>query len=193
MKTCLDHNAHFVLVFLALTISVQDHFYQYGEIRSLSIVPKQQCAFVQYTTRAAAETAAEKTFNKLILGGRRLTIKWGRSQGRIGTGIVNPNAEVYEPVPGLPGALPELSNNFFNLEPVPPMFPPPPMPPFFFNPPQLPTFAPAEVATRTMQPATSAVTSVNEAAASSTKPTVHYPSQDPSRLGATQLHADCQE
>ncbi|KRT78378.1 RNA binding protein, partial [Oryctes borbonicus] len=186
---------------------LRDHFYQYGEIRSLSIVPKQQCAFVQYTTRAAAETAAEKTFNKLILGGRRLTIKWGRSQGRIGTGIVNPNAEVYEPVPGLPGALPELSNNFFNLEPghiplpnmppppsllVPPMFPPPPMPPFFFNPPQLPAFSPADMAARTIQPVTTTVASVNEPAASSTKPTVHYPSQDPSRLGATQLHADCQ-
>ncbi|GJQ65490.1 hypothetical protein Trydic_g7594 [Trypoxylus dichotomus] len=177
---------------------LRDHFYQYGEIRSLSIVPKQQCAFVQYTTRAAAETAAEKTFNKLILGGRRLTIKWGRSQGRIGTGIVNPNAEIYEPVPGLPGALPELSNNFFNLEPghiplpnmppppsllVPPMFPPPPMPPFFFNPPQLPAFNPAEVAARTIQPVTTAVANANEPVASSTKPIVHYPSQDPSRLG----------
>ncbi|KAJ8940380.1 hypothetical protein NQ318_015773 [Aromia moschata] len=60
---------------------IRDHFYQYGEIRSVSLVPKQQCAFVQYTTRAAAETAAEKTFNKLILGGRRLTIKWGRFAG----------------------------------------------------------------------------------------------------------------
>jgi len=29
----------------------------------------------QYTQRSAAETAAERTFNKLILGGRRLTIK----------------------------------------------------------------------------------------------------------------------
>ncbi|VEN61237.1 unnamed protein product, partial [Callosobruchus maculatus] len=140
---------------------IRDHFYQYGEIRSISLVPKQQCAFVQYTTRAAAEQAAEKTFNKLILGGRRLTIKWGRSQGRLGVAATSTSqvaAEIYEPVPGLPAALPDISNNFFNLEgggggppghpggiplpPPPPTLVVPPMfaaaPPFFFNPPQMP-------------------------------------------------------
>lgn len=116
--------------------------------------------------------------------------------------------ETYEPVPGLPGALPELSNNFFNLEPghiplpnmpppaslmVPPMFGPPPIPPFFFGP-QIPTYAPPtpEVAAKS----TSTVTSGEGAGSSATvvgKPVVHYPSQDPSRLGATQLHADRQE
>ncbi|XP_017778616.1 PREDICTED: pre-mRNA-splicing factor RBM22 [Nicrophorus vespilloides] len=182
---------------------LRDHFYQYGEIRSLSVVAKQQCAFVQYTTRLAAENAAEKTFNKLILGGRRLTIKWGRSQGRSGTSVVNQTAETYEPVPGLPGTLPELSNNFFNLEPghiplpnmppppsllVPPMYPPPPLPQFFFNT-RLPTFPPPDLAA--VRPATS--TSAIENVAIVNKNNVHYPSQDPSRLGATQLHADCQE
>ncbi|CAH0561500.1 unnamed protein product [Brassicogethes aeneus] len=177
---------------------IRDHFYQYGEIRSVSLVPKQQCAFVQYTTRSAAEAAAEKTFNKLILGGRRLTIKWGRSQGRSGPSIVGHISDAYEPVPGLPGALPELSNNFFNLEPghiplpnmpppaslmVPPLFGPPPIPSFFFNPAQIPNF---------VSPAASASTST-ATSETVTKQTVHYPSQDPSRLGATQLHADRQE
>nr|CAH7746540.1 unnamed protein product [Callosobruchus chinensis] len=137
---------------------IRDHFYQYGEIRSISLVPKQQCAFVQYTTRAAAEHATEKTFNKLILGGRRLTIKWGRSQGRLGPAATSTSqaaVEIYEPVPGIPAALPDISNNFFNLEgggpghpggiplpPPPPTMVVPPMfaaaPPFFFNPPQMP-------------------------------------------------------
>ncbi|XP_022903483.1 pre-mRNA-splicing factor RBM22 [Onthophagus taurus] len=180
---------------------LRDHFYQYGEIRSLSLVPKQQCAFVQYTTRVAAETAAEKTFNKLILGGRRLTIKWGRSQGRIGGGVVAGNLEAYEPVPGLPGALPELSNNFFNLDIplpnmpppssllVPPMFPPPPMPPFFFNPPQLPQFT-ADVGNRNVASTSTAASTVVSSDNVTSKPIVHYPSQDPARLGATQLHGE---
>lgn len=178
--------------------NIRDYFYQFGEIRSVSLVPKQQCAFVQYTTRAAAEAAAEKTFNKLILGGRRLTIKWGRSQGRTGPSLVH-TADNYEPVPGLPGALPELSNNFFNLEPghiplpnmppppslmVPPIFAPPPIPSFFFNA-QIPPFAAASAATSTnVAPTEPLVTA---------KPIVHYPSQDPSRLGATQLHGERQE
>lgn len=174
--------------------NIRDYFYQFGEIRSVSLVAKQQCAFVQYTTRTAAEAAAEKTFNKLILSGRRLTIKWGRSQGRTGPSL-NHTAENYEPVPGLPGALPELSNNFFNLEPghiplpnmppppslmVPPIFAPPPIPSFFFNPPQLPQFA-AATGTTNVSSSESLITA---------KPVVHYPSQDPTRLGASQIHIE---
>ena len=89
----------------SLSHSFRDHFYQFGEIRSVNVVSKQQCAFVQFTTRASAEAAAEKSFNKLIINGRRLNIKWGRSQGQqlaprpqTGEGDVP-----LEPVPGLPG------------------------------------------------------------------------------------------
>lgn len=45
---------------------VRDNFYQYGEIRIVTLVPKQQCAFIQFTKRSACELAAEKTFNKLV-------------------------------------------------------------------------------------------------------------------------------
>ena len=45
----------------------RDHFYQFGEIRSITMVSRQQCAFVQFTTRTSAENAAEKSFNKLIM------------------------------------------------------------------------------------------------------------------------------
>jgi len=84
----------------------RDYFYQFGEIRSLSVVPRQQCAFVQYTTRAAAEAAAEKSFNKLIINGQRLNIKWGKSQGLQQIPVDqkdNLDGRSLEPVPGLPG------------------------------------------------------------------------------------------
>ena len=85
----------------------RDHFYQFGEIRSITIVQRQQCAFVQFTTRAAAEAAAEKTFNKLIINGRRLNIKWGRSQAQ--QSMLKRDGEDddsnLEPVPGLPGGM----------------------------------------------------------------------------------------
>jgi pre-mRNA-splicing factor RBM22/SLT11 len=96
---------------------LKDYFYQFGEIRNLSIVPRQQCAFVQYTTRAAAEAAAEKSFNKLIVNGQRLNIKWGKSHGQTtSTGDTKDDADsrVLQPVPGLPGALPQPPD-FFNL------------------------------------------------------------------------------
>lgn len=61
---------------------LRDHFYQFGEIRSINVVRKSGCAFVQYTTRAAAEAAIEKSFQKLSIAGNRLAIRWGRSQGK---------------------------------------------------------------------------------------------------------------
>lgn len=56
----------------------RNHFYQFGEIRTVTVVQRQQCAFIQFATRQAAEVAAEKSFNKLIVNGRRLNVKWGR-------------------------------------------------------------------------------------------------------------------
>jgi len=64
---------------------------------------------VQFTTRAAAETAVEKTFNKLVLKARRITIRWGRAQaqqnviGQLGEGgVASATKRSFEPVPGLP-------------------------------------------------------------------------------------------
>jgi len=54
----------------------------------------------------AAEAAAEKSFNKLILNGQRLNIKWGKSQGLQQTPTETKDgaeAAKLAPVPGLPG------------------------------------------------------------------------------------------
>ena len=99
---------------------LRDHFYQFGEIRQISMAPKQACAFVQFTRRAAAEVAAEKSFNKVVIKGRKLTIRWGKSQGKQSEAPSTSSGSAAVPnVPGLPGALPappeELKNNFFNI------------------------------------------------------------------------------
>ena len=55
--------------------------------------------------------AAEGSFQKLIIKGRRLNVKWGKSQaqqGQIGSGKKdgeNDDQPKYEPVPGLPGGM----------------------------------------------------------------------------------------
>lgn len=58
-----------------------------------------------YTTRAAAEFAAERSFNKVIIKGKRLKVLWGRSQEeRMGQkDKQDKEAKKYAPVPGLPG------------------------------------------------------------------------------------------
>ena len=165
---------------------LRNHFYQFGEIRSISMVAKQACAFVQYTRRSAAEMAAQKSFNKLFIKGRKLTIRWGKSQGK----MQDASSEGGSSVPGLPSALPmppkELENNFFNFSTdgpgpsgtdhgKPHMAPPPGNVPFFYPrsgapPPPRPPGAPGAGAPPSL-PGPGRIS---------------YPSQDPSRMGATQ-------
>ena len=62
----------FLLVYFfpcLLLLFCRDHFYQFGEINSIHVVPKQKCAFVTFTTRQAAEKAADGSFNKVIIKG----------------------------------------------------------------------------------------------------------------------------
>ena len=92
--------------FYLLSIIFRDYFYQFGEIRSINIASAKSCAFVCYTTRMAAEFAADRSFNKAIVNGKRLKVSWGRSQEERSSGgkdDKDKNSKQYAPVPGLPG------------------------------------------------------------------------------------------
>ncbi|KAK1904889.1 Pre-mRNA-splicing factor RBM22 [Dissostichus eleginoides] len=168
---------------------LKSHFYQFGEIRTITIVQRQQCAFIQFATRQSAEMAAEKSFNKLIINGRRLTVKWG-SKREEGVGVSEMGTRL-DPVPGLPGALPpppaldeEAPANYFNLDPSSSpavmniALPPPPginPPPPGFGPPMfhpMSHMAPPMPPPMSMRPPGQ----------------IHYPSQDPQRMGAHAAH-----
>ncbi|RKO87716.1 hypothetical protein BDK51DRAFT_9016, partial [Blyttiomyces helicus] len=53
-------------------------FYAFGEIRSIVVIAKSKCAFVNFATRAAAELAVEKSYNNLNIRGKVLRVQWGR-------------------------------------------------------------------------------------------------------------------
>eukprot|EP00035_Acanthoeca_spectabilis_P023289 m.448699 g.448699 ORF g.448699 m.448699 type:complete len:396 (+) comp19698_c0_seq1:34-1221(+) len=61
---------------------LQDYFYQFGEIRTINVLKKQKAAFVHFTSRGAAEKAADAAYNKLVIKGRALKVLWGRAQGQ---------------------------------------------------------------------------------------------------------------
>ncbi|KRZ06453.1 Pre-mRNA-splicing factor RBM22 [Trichinella zimbabwensis] len=89
---------------------IKNYFYQFGEIRSIVILSEKGCGFVQFTTREAAELASEKTFGKLMIKGRRITVRWGRPQSQqnvIGQ-LVESEHPAYQDVPGLPGNIPNV-------------------------------------------------------------------------------------
>ena len=104
---------------------LHDYFYQFGEIRLITLVPKQNCAFVQFTTRAAAEKAADKSQNNLIIADRRLVIRWGKPHSMMESNSkshddgAGPSSSL-PPVPGLPpiaAPLPASTAQFFGLIP----------------------------------------------------------------------------
>lgn len=184
---------------------IRDNFYQFGEIRTVTIVPRQQCGFVQYTKRAAAELAAEKTFNKLVMGGRRLTIKWAHSQAK--QNAVAKTQRNFEPVPGLPTHLPmpPKPNDYFNLSASDVTILPPGMklhqiPSSFmstsayqavYNASTLATAPPySENMALAMEGGSGSNKPLNKQKSMQAPPgtaasgALHYPSQDPSRLGA---------
>jgi len=156
---------------------VKNAFYSYGEIRSLHHVPKQGVAFVQFTKRTDAETAVDKSFNKLTIRGCKVALRWGKNQGAkaiTGPGGASSSAPGSSAsaaaddmgtmsLPNLPPPPMEAaggSKNYFGLAPGGPPGIRPPLPPplgFMNLPPSLPQ-APAGA--------------------------IPYPSQDPSRMGA---------
>jgi len=61
---------------------LRDEFYGYGEIKDIRMAPRNNCAFVTYTTRDAAEEAAEKLANRVVVKGVRLKLMWGKPKIR---------------------------------------------------------------------------------------------------------------
>lgn len=77
---------------------LNDFFYQYGDIRCLRVLTEKGCAFIEFTTREAAERAAERSFNKTFIKGKRLTIRWGEPQAKRAAD----NSNYVTPVPSVP-------------------------------------------------------------------------------------------
>lgn len=155
---------------------LRDYFYQFGELRQVRIIPRQNAAFVHFSSREATERAAAASFNKLAINGRPLKVLWGRAQGVAVAGGEPRAGALMAPVPGLPGPVPLPPAWAQGAAAAPPMAigsmgAPPglagmegggpglgPRPPGMVPPPQFGMRGPP--------------------------PGVHYPSMDPHRMGA---------
>lgn len=173
---------------------IRDNFYQYGEIRNITMVARQQCAFVQFTKRMSAEMAAEKTFNKLVLGGQKLAIKWAHSQAKQSTSTATKTNRSFDPAPTPP--LPP-STDYFNLSPADVNVMPPGMKLNQLPPSMMSNSAYQALYQSNMNfaapyssiPLPSTMPSTSNAENLHIPPpaindNLHYPSQDPNRLGA---------
>ncbi|OCK85786.1 pre-mRNA splicing factor slt-11 [Lepidopterella palustris CBS 459.81] len=57
---------------------IRTHFSQYGTLRSVVCSHRAHCAFLNYTTRQGAETAAEACQGKAVIKGCPLRVQWGK-------------------------------------------------------------------------------------------------------------------
>ncbi|XP_074310885.1 zinc finger CCCH domain-containing protein 40-like [Silene latifolia] len=135
---------------------LRDNFYAHGEIESIRMVLQRACAFVTYTTRDAAEKAADELSNKLVINGLRLKLMWGRPQQpkpeTDGAGVNQQASVAHSGM--LPRAVISQQQNQINPPGAPPQGQlPPPMP--YFNIPPPPQ-----------------------------QDRAYYPSMDPQRMGA---------
>lgn len=90
---------------------LRDEFYAYGELKDIRMAPRNNCAFVSYTTRDAAEEAADRLANRLIVKGIRLKLMWGKPKiredpkpGAAGSGEFPIAGPVGVPASGFPAA-----------------------------------------------------------------------------------------
>jgi pre-mRNA-splicing factor RBM22/SLT11 len=58
--------------------AIRDFFSAFGKLRSLVCSHMSHCAFVNYSTREAAEAAAEKCQGRAVIRGCPLRVQWGR-------------------------------------------------------------------------------------------------------------------
>lgn len=154
------------------------------------MVARQQCAFVQYTKRSSSELAAESTFNKLVLGGQKLSIKWAHSQAKQST-ATKTNRSFTDTAPSASQPMPPPANDYFNLTPNDVTVMPPGLK---LN--QLPPSLMSNSAYQALHTYSAPYSSIPLPSNISSNvdnmqippppinEKLHYPSQDPNRLGA---------
>ena len=74
-----------------------DAFYSYGELKAVRLA--NNCAFVEFADREAAERAADAKYRNLVIKGNSLPLDWARPRG-------GPSQKRDADEVGLPGVLP---------------------------------------------------------------------------------------
>ncbi|KAJ2070657.1 Pre-mRNA-splicing factor slt11, partial [Coemansia sp. S142-1] len=57
---------------------LRDHFIAFGELKSVVVVPKGNCAFINYKNRAGAEAAALAALSGFTIKDKSLKVTWGK-------------------------------------------------------------------------------------------------------------------
>ncbi|KND02811.1 uncharacterized protein SPPG_01892 [Spizellomyces punctatus DAOM BR117] len=98
---------------------LRDYFYAFGEVKSIVVIQKSKCAFVNYATRAAAELAVDKSYNNLNIKGKVLRVQWGKARPQGPKGDVQTEVGTVVPTPQ-PAKQGTTLDQLLNMPPAPP-------------------------------------------------------------------------
>jgi pre-mRNA-splicing factor RBM22/SLT11 len=105
---------------------IRNFFYAFGEIKSVVIIYKSKCAFVNFATRSGAELAVEKAYNNCNINDHVIRVQWGKPKAQGPKSESNDTSKTEQtpsynqlsysdlskmvppPPPGAPGAQPVL-------------------------------------------------------------------------------------
>ncbi|PVU93939.1 hypothetical protein BB561_002932 [Smittium simulii] len=59
---------------------IKDYFICFGEIKSIVLVTKSKCAFVNFVHRVSAEAAADRSFGGCSINGHAVRLSWGKTR-----------------------------------------------------------------------------------------------------------------
>jgi pre-mRNA-splicing factor RBM22/SLT11 len=66
--------------FFSWFFSLRDHFYSFGNVVNIRMVPTQTCAFIEYSSHDEAKKAIDSLQGKLIVKGQLLRVSWAKPQ-----------------------------------------------------------------------------------------------------------------
>merc|ERR1712232_842882 len=88
---------------------IENKFSPYGNIKSISIIPKLQSGFITFEERESAEKATDALFKKLNINNVSLSLGWGKSTNSIPLSLPS-NQNIIAP---LPPSMPALTASPF--------------------------------------------------------------------------------
>lgn len=85
---------------------IKNVFYQYGEIKRVTVPPGKGVAFVEYTSRDAAQRAIDGTHGTATIEGVSVKVSWGRSRALDAAAGDEGKPLAVPKLKGMPGAIP---------------------------------------------------------------------------------------
>ncbi|OMJ08610.1 Pre-mRNA-splicing factor RBM22 [Smittium culicis] len=90
---------------------LRSYFESFGEIKSIVIVQKSKCGFINFKYRASAEAAADKSFGGCVINGKAVRMAWGKPKPKGPSKLAASSGNILNALSSDPSISEKLSSN----------------------------------------------------------------------------------